>query len=378
MTRPDARLSLVLRTSIEGQIERLMLDAVAKVAPIDAREHVTGSGQGNRVTLKDVAALARVDASVVSRLVNEDPHLSIRDETRARVMDAVKKLNYQPNLAARALRTSRGTLLAFVVPELANPLYAQLVTGAAKRAQANGYSVVLLEDDKGRLDLNILQTFQQRGIEGLVVAGGTLDEKTLRRFRELELPLVVVNRKIEGVPWALVDDDAGTRVAARHLVDLGHRQIALLGGPKGLDTTERRAHALADELKAHGAEISQRIHAPTRAPVAGAEAMRALLEVNAGTTAVFADSAMLGIGALNGAKASGFRIPEDLSVVALHDLEFADYTSPTLTTVALPMEELGALAVSQLIERARGQEPASLALDIPPRLRIRESTTPPA
>ena len=320
--------------------------------------------------MKEVAGLARVDASVVSRIINNDPRLSVSPATRQRVLDAIDKLEYRPNLAARALRTSRGRMLALVLPQLTNPVYARIVSGAHRCAVERGYAVVLSESDDAAqklLDRNI-----SRGIDGVLLAAGTLDDAMIRKIGDSGVPVVVVNRDVEGMRWCVtVDDTAGTVLAVEHLIALCHEKIGVVSGSATMDTTVRRLASLTSAEP--GGPL---VTAADLVPDSGLAAGRRLIQEHPEVTAIFATTLMLGVGVLRAAREAGRAVPDDLSVIALHDAEIARFTAPTLTTVALPMEELGKSAAGLLIDVVEGAEREAFRVTTPPLLIERESTAP--
>ncbi|MEU1692865.1 LacI family DNA-binding transcriptional regulator [Streptomyces hirsutus] len=323
-----------------------------------------------------MAQHAGVDVSVVSRLLSGDPRLSISQATRERVLAAVKTLDYRPNLAARALRTSRGGMAAFVVPEFTNAVYARVIAGAHRRAKEEGYSIVVGEstDDIGKL----AREYRARGVEGILLAGATLSDEAIRALGDAAVPIVVVNRLVAGTRrTAVVDYTGASELAADHLTGLGHRDIAVIAGPKHLDTTRERIQAFARRAKASGARIRQ-VTAKDFSGDAGLVAGRRMLARGREATAVFAPTLMLAVGMLAAAHEAGVAVPEDLSLIALHDAELAKFTWPPLTTVAMPMTELGGAALDHLLKVLAGQDPEPSMVVTPPELIMRGSTARPA
>jgi LacI family transcriptional regulator len=346
----------------------------------------TGRKQRNacRPTLRDVAALASVDPSVVSRVVNDDPRLSISPGTRARVLAVIDELGYRPNVIARGLRLARTWTIGFVLPDLGNPVYGQIVHGAQARAQEAGYAIVLGSPLEGRtIDSAFLRLLNERRFDGLLVASATVEDERLRELSATPAPVVVVNRRVDGVESSvIVDDAAGGELATRHLLELGHTSVAHIGGPVDIDTSARRRQGF--EAAVAGCGIHHPVIEAGAGYDAGAgfEAARRLLERHPEVTGVFAANVMIAIGAIRAARELGRCVPADLSVVALHDFPLAAYTEPPLTTVAMPLLELGAAAADLLLARIEGRpSPSAMSamLTIPPRLVVRGSTAgPPA
>ncbi len=322
--------------------------------------------------MRQVAQHAGVDISVVSRLLSGDPRLSISEATRQRVLAAVQLLDYRPNLAARALRTSRGGMAAFVVPEFTSPVYSRVIAGAHRRATEEGYSIVVGEvtDDLRRL----AQDYRVRGVDGMLLAGATLSDEAVCALADAAVPVVVVNRLVTGSRrTATVDYTGASELAADHLLDLGHRDIVVVAGPKHLDATRDRAHAFSRRARANGARVRQ-VTAKNLSGDAGVAAGSRLLAGSQVPTAVFAPTLMLAVGILAAAHQAGVPVPDQLSIIALHDAELAKFTWPPLTTVSLPMTELGAAAVDHLLAVLSGADPEASIVTTPPELVVRGST----
>lgn len=327
-------------------------------------------------TLRDVAARAGVDRSLVSKVINNDPRLSIPDRTRERVMRAIEELDYQPNLVARGLRTTQTYMFAFRLPELTNPVYAPIIAGAQRRAMEHGYVIAVMGLDQLAPDAN--QTQRVRRVDGVLLASGTLPDDAVRGLVEIDTPTVVVNRRVDGVASSiLVDDEAGSQLATEHLLDRGHRNLAVLTGPRGIDTSDRRLEGFQRAVDAVAGTRSEVVHAEGWSGSAGYEAGCELLARSA-VTAVFAATSMLGIGLLRAAHEAGRLVPDHLSIVTLHDSDWLNYTVPPLTAVAMPMEALGAAAVDQLLRLVQGESSqASVVTEPGPALVVRESTAAP-
>ena len=332
-----------------------------------------GAHARGRVRLRDVAAVAGVDPSVVSRVLSGDGRLSIRPETRERVLEAAARLDYRPNRAARTLKTARTMALGMVVPDLANPAFSLIALGAEERAASVGYALVVIRgsvhdrlgDLEGRVD-------------GLLVAAATSDVD-YQRERFGGLPAVLVNRREPGeIPSAIVDDEAGSALAVGHLIELGHRRIGHVAGPQNSDTGRRRLAGYRHALAAAGLPADPMLVAESAFDEAAAdEAAGRLLSLDARPTALFAANIRIAIGALSAAHRLGVRVPDELSVVGFDDVPLAGYLAPPLTTVRMPLEELGRRAVDSLLEEIGGGHAENVTVAIPPQLVLRASTAPP-
>lgn len=318
---------------------------------------------GKRPTLRDVAALAGVDISAVSRLVNNDPKLSVSQQTRERIIAAVAELNYRPNLMAKSLRESRTFTLGLVLPDLANPMYASIIRGAQTRAETRGYGLVLGSELLSTASRTFARLLEDGRVDGLLVATGSLGDGFVREAAAGSGPVVLVNRRVPGVPaCVVVDDKAGSRRATLHLIANGHRRIAGLIGPEWLETSQRRRAGFEDAIRAAPGCEPTVLTSHNWTAEAGYRCALGLFELHPKVTAAFVSTQLMSLGTLRAAHESGIAVPEDFSIVCLHDSEVAEYAVPQLTTVAMPTGEMGATAVDVLIELIEGQPPRSVMI----------------
>jgi LacI family transcriptional regulator len=331
------------------------------------------------VTLADVARKARVDKAVVSRVVNDDPLLNIRPETRARVTAALEELDYRPNAAARSLRTARAGTVGLIIPDFANPVYAEIITGAETAAAARGCALMVgsYTADRGGAQ-GYLDLLGQGRVDGVLLAGGAITDEEQEVLEDRGLPLLYVNRRGAGSGrHVILDDVLGARMAVEHLLDLGHRRIAHVGGPAGADTAHRRREGYVMSLRSAGLAEDPRLLAQgSYGPDGGAEAMRRLLAVPEPPTAVFVANVTSAVGVLSALRAHGVSVPAEMSVVAVHDLPLAEYLIPPLTTVRMPLQALGARATKLLLSLPP-DHPVEEVVREPIELVVRQSTAPP-
>lgn len=329
--------------------------------------------------LQAVAERAGVSVSLVSRILSGDDAVRARPETRERVRAAARELGYRPHGAARALRLAKAGALGLVVHDMSNPIHAEIIRGAQAAATARGQ--VLLLSDAAQLAGNpdaFAQLVGPGRIDGLLWQGSgePYDDELTARAAE-HLPTLLVNsRSRAGVPALRLDDERAARLAVRHLVDLGHRDIAYLGGRPGADLTERRHAGYVTELAAHGIPVRPEwtVEREWDAP-AGYAGMSELLAMRPLPSAVFVANVVVAVGALAAAREAGVRVPAELSVVAVHDAWFVAHGAPPLTTVRLPLGRLGETAVAMLLDGDESRADGGLVIDTPaPELLVRGST----
>ncbi|CAN5259215.1 LacI family DNA-binding transcriptional regulator [soil metagenome] len=328
-----------------------------------------------RPTIRDVAALARVDASLVSRVLNQNPKANARPATRTRIIKAAESLGYQANVVARSLRMARTSTLGLLLPNLSNPMYATIAHAAEIRARERGFGLVFGTHVEGEDEATFAALLQQGRVDGVLTASGVLGDAFLRRFANRDdTPVVVINRRISGVRSAVtVDDAAGAGLALTHLTDLGHGQIAGIFAPASIDTTRRRRSGFLAAARRLGIKPVI-IEAKGLGAGDGRDAAATIFAGHRTVTAIFASTFAQGMGVLRAAREARLRVPADLSVIALHDSELADYLDPPLTTIWLPVEDMARRAVDLLAAMIEGGRPERVIVSTAPQLVLRQST----
>lgn len=332
-------------------------------------------------TVTDVARLAEVSPGVVSRLLNGDATLRIRPETRERVLAAARELEYTPNAAARALRNSKAKALGLAVHDVSNPIYAEILAGTQEAAARAGYTVMLADVDALANDDAAFRRFMASGtIDGLLLQrAGDGGDDLVSRVASQHVPTVLLNdQTTQGVSSIAVDDEAGTALATAHLVSLGHRRVGLLQVDGPSNRVDRRLHGWQSALRAAGLEAPDELVAlGGHTPAQGERGVRALLGGDDRPTAIVAANSLAAVGALASARAAGIRVPDDLSIVGLHDFEFARHLSTPLDTVRLPLRAMGAAAVSMLLDETSSITRHVMVTSPAPELVLRGSSASP-
>lgn len=336
----------------------------------------------NRVVkLSDVARAADVDASTVSRVLNDDPRCRVGEATRKRIFAAARDLGYRPNVIARGLRTARTHTLGFAVPQLDDPVFTQIVIGATAAAHARGYHLVLAPFPDVTAGSQVYERLSgTHRVDGLLV--GTLEEDAVLRkgLEGTTTPYVVVNRKIAGIENCVAFDDfAAAREATNYLLSLGHRRIAHVTGNLNGSTGALRLAGYKAALESAGIKPDARYVAEAGYNVAGgARAAGAVLAVKPRPTAILAATILSASGVLKVLHAAGVRIPADVSVMSIHDIEIVEMLHPPLTTIRMPLRRLGELAADGLIDLIENKTDVVAHTLSPDGLHVRESTARPA
>jgi len=333
-------------------------------------------------TLSDVAALAGVSVSAVSRVLSEAPSTRVRPETRERIKKAAEQLEYRPNFAGRALKFARSNVIALIVPDLTNAVFTELMRGVEDAAIQRDYVVLLgRAEDMQPGGRAITKLIGEGRVDGMLVQ---LSERVagqdLKRLIAAPAPVIFINSIQEGhVGSVNLQDEAGSKAAVDHLAGLGHTSIAMAGGTAATYSAARRERGFREAMAARGLEVSE--DAVMRfgyTPEQGRQALRRLLELEQRPTALYVANVNAAIGVLAEARRLAVRIPEDLSVVAMHDVWTVENTWPPLTTVKMPLYELGQRAAGALFDRLGGAPSVDIVVDeSAPELIVRESTAPP-
>ena len=304
------------------------------------------------------------------------------DETRKRVLDAANALGYRPNLLARALRMASSRLLGIVVPQLDNPVYAQMIVGAEAAARERGYALLIVHvgEDESSLDAIERLTGTSR-VDGLLFS--SLDDEAVLApaLQRTNVPTVVLNRRAQGVPHCVfLDTRVAAQIAVRHLIDLGHRRIAHLTGRPGAAGAQDRLEGYRNALRSAGLRFDRRLVATGGYTAeAGQLAMEAVIQrVHPLPTAVFVATLLAAAGALKALRAHGLAVPHDMSIVTLHDGILAEMLDPPLTTVRLPTHRMGYEATLGLVDLIEGREEKVDSVLAPLGLVVRRSATAPS
>ena len=336
-----------------------------------------------RVTIREVARAAGVSTATVSHALSGNRPVSPR--TRHRIKRVADSLGYRPNAIAAAMPTGRTQTLGMVVPDLSNPFFGELLGAVERTAAERGYSLVASSSELDvALEARAVRTLRDRRVDALIfLAGCEEPNPAFGELVETDVPLVCVDEDMAYLPGQTsvltVDNEAGGALAARHLLDLGHRNLATITGPLGLPTARARAAGFRRAAAEAGSEpaTAQVRHGAAYTLKAGRDAARELLLSEPDVTGLFCANDLIAAGAYAAARELGRRVPGDLSIVGFDDSFVAALVTPPLTTIRQPLARLGKEAAEVAIDLVDGTRTAPTRRMLPVELVVRESTAPP-
>ena len=304
-------------------------------------------------SIKDVAREAGVWIATVSRVLNDID--VVNEETKKKVLEAIKKLGYRPNIVARSLKTHRTRTVGILVPDISNQIYPEIVRGAEDVANIYKYNVMLCNSD---LDLEkekeYLRVLKEKMVDGVLYMSSSLGEETLNLINELDLKTVLVENDEQNgkFPSVTIDNEKATYEATNHLIDKGMKNIAFIGVEGDLNNAwGKRYKGYQAALKDAGIEMKEELTYFKNLKVkTGYDAILAMLENGQKIEGIICASDEIAMGAINALRDKGIKVPEEVSVIGFNDIDLAHVFYPKLTTVSQPMYDMGSIAMRMLIK----------------------------
>jgi LacI family transcriptional regulator len=330
-------------------------------------------------TIKDIAHEAGVSIATVSRAINQEEGLS--STTREKILTIARQLRYYPNLQARGLVAKKPEAVGIVIPQssefaLSNPYYNEILKGIGGRINENEQYLVLSFLQRE----NYARMYHSRLAAGLIVLANRIDDPGIEEARKSQIPLVLIPGDPLKKDVASVDGDNydGVRQATKHLIQLGHREIAFLRGPVNSKYTIERLEAFRRILKQHALPFHEEWLIEYDFTPEGAYAgMKKLISLGKPPTGLLLMNDFSAVGVLRAAKEMNCRVPEDVSIIGFGDIPLAAMTDPSLTTVREPFQEMGYQAADRLLKMIQGKRVKGKHVILPVELIIRKSTAPP-
>ncbi|MCL6585482.1 MAG: LacI family transcriptional regulator [Anoxybacillus sp.] len=329
-----------------------------------------------KVTIYDVAKEAGVSISTVSRVINNTGRIS--DKTRKKVLKVMEALHYQPSMVASALTGKRTRTIGLIIPDVANPFFAEIARKVEDRGRELGFNLLMCNtDNNAETEEMYLSLLKQKSVDGIIIGTTTKNYTVLNELLQAQFPIAFIAQDIPelAINVVKVDDFLGGYQAVSHLVSLGHKKIAIMLGNLNRTSDKDRLHAYQQVLKESDLEYDENLIVYTDYSMEdGKRAARELLTSSQRPTAIFACFDSLAVGIYQAAKELGVSIPEDLSVVGFDNTILSTIVDPPLTTVAQPIDEMGRQVVDLIIKEIDGEKHIKQRIVLPPELVIRQST----
>jgi LacI family transcriptional regulator len=331
------------------------------------------------VTLKDVAAAAKVSRATAARALNAYGYVG--DETSARVLQAADSLGYRANRVAQALRRGQLPLVGFLPGDIQNPFFARIAHDLEVELRKHGHNLVIASSEESvEQERELLESLRSLSVRGFILAPTSAsDNQHIVDLARDGAPFVLIDRVAENVRCdsVVVDNEGGARAAVDYLVENGHRRIALLRDDSRIFTAQERFAGYRHALEAHGIGLDESLVGVTASTVQHAiDATIRLFSGRDRPTALFTVDSLMTQGALLALRSMGLAIPRDVSLVGFDDFDLATFTDPQITVVAQPIAEIGPRAAALLTERLEGKKVAPRHVRFPTRLIIRGSVAP--
>jgi LacI family transcriptional regulator len=328
-------------------------------------------------SIKDVAQIVGCSTSTVSRVINNRDAVS--PKTRRRVLEAIGKLDYKPNLVAQGLRVRKGNIIGLVVPESTSHAFSAIIQHVMDAAHKRGYNIIIVNSyENPEFEESSISDLLRRNINGIVFSRVSDESRIMPKILKHNIPIVVIDRAFENekVSNVVLDNCKAGYLAGKHLIELGHQKIACVTGPMKIALCRDRLRGFKDALKENGQEIPQSyIYEGDFKFSSGIQALTKLHESGSHFTAIWALNDIMGFGVLKELHRIGVVVPDDVSVIGMDDLEFSDMVTPALTSVHYPFDELSECAIDFLVRQIAGENISTDPVVVYPSLSIKDSTT---
>jgi LacI family transcriptional regulator len=331
--------------------------------------------------IKEIAKRAGVHPSTVSRVLNPQTRTLVSAKVAAKILNIAEAVAYRRNPMAVGLKTSRSFTIGVIVPDLTNPVFPPIVRAVERTMDREGYVTVLADTDSStETERTILDSLCSRQVDGLLLATALLSDDVVAECKERQVPFVLVNRTVadKTVTSVVSNDFHGIRLVVEHLVTLGHRKIAYLGGPLNTSTGKSRQAGFVEAMSVYRLKADPRIMLECKALTteAGQAGCTSLIQSKRAFTAIVAGNDLLALGCYAPLAAAGLKCPEDVSVTGYNDMPFAAHFAPPLTTLRIPLTEMGVQAAQLLLKKMRDPKINLPSVQLEPALVVRGSTAP--
>jgi LacI family transcriptional regulator len=321
-------------------------------------------------SIKDVAREANVSIATVSRVLNNVD--VVNEETKKKVLEAIEKLDYRPNIVARSLKTQRTKTIGIIIPDISNPIYPEIVRGAEDVSNIYQYNIMLcntdLDPDK---EVEYLRVLGEKMVDGVIYISNSLEKNVSKTIRDSNTPLVLIetNGRETDFPSVVIDNKQAAIDVVEYLINKGNKRIAYIGTDKNaINASALRYKGYKATLEKHGIAYDEKLTYFCKyslKPEDGYEAMNSILSKTKDIDALFCVNDEIAMGAINALRNNGLEVPRDIDVVGFNDSHGAEFFYPRLTTVAQPLYDIGSVATRMLIKKINN-EPQDKSLYVLP------------
>ena len=331
------------------------------------------------VSIKDVAQLAGVSVSTVSRVISGK--IPVSDETATRVREAIRELDFHPNLLAAGLRSKSGNLIGLIVPDILNESFALISRFTEENAEQKGFTLIVgnTNEDPTREE-RFIRDLIRRHVDGIILLRVSHESRAFEIIERSKVPAVVVDRTIESeeAPSVVMDNYRAGEMVAEHLISLGHTRFACVTGPMNIAIVRERYMGFQETIEKNGMALEQEcvIEGDFKYE-SGIEAIRRLVSHRERFTCLWAHNDLMAVGAMNELRRRKIPVPEAVSVVGIDNINIARMVTPGLTTIAQPFGEMCQAAVELILRMRDGEELRGSSVSFQPRLVVRETTARP-
>ncbi|OCL25738.1 LacI family transcriptional regulator [Orenia metallireducens] len=328
------------------------------------------------ITMKDIASILGVSESTVSRAINNKP--GVGEETKKKILDVAKRYNYQPNLLARNLARQESNMIGLILPDISSLFYSEVTRAIQDVATKNDYQVIVCNTDGDEeREAAYIEWLQGNKIAGIIFLGDGLANNKIINLGLSGYPIVLANRLVEEVmlPSVIIDNNTGAFEATKHLLEKGHKRIALINGPKDNLVSQNRLQGYRQALKEYSLDYDPKLIVNKDwSRECGYQGFLELLDLEEPPTAIFAANDLIAVGVIDAIKMGGYLIPEEIAVVGFEDTIVTSIIEPSLTTVAQPMYELGANSAKKLFSLIEDEDIKENIEILTSKLIVRKST----
>lgn len=341
---------------------------------------ITVIGVGNMATsIKDVAREANVSIATVSRVLNNVD--VVNEETKKKVLEAIEKLDYRPNIIARSLKTQKTKTIGIIIPDISNPIYPEIVRGAEDVANIYQYNIMLCNTDLDtQKEIEYLRVLGEKMVDGVIYMSNSLEKSVMKTISSSNMPIVLIetNGRETDFPSVVIDNKQAATEAVEYLINKGDKRIAYIStDKKAINASAMRHKAYKASLEKNGIPYDEDLVFFCKYALKsedGYEAMNSILSKTKDIDALFCVNDEIAMGAINAIRDNGLRVPEDIDVVGFNDTHGAEFFYPRLTTIAQPLYDMGSVATRMLIKKINNEEVEKKVFVLPYEFVERDST----